>query len=302
MTLLLTHEDCLRHETPRGHPESADRVEAVLNHFESVGLINEVNVVEPDLVDLDLIARVHSAQYVDALVEVSPSQGLVRLDADTSMGPNSLNAARRAAGAAVTAVRQVISTEEKRAFCAVRPPGHHAESSTVMGFCLFNSIAVAADVALDSVDRVAILDFDVHHGNGTVEIFADRPEVLVCSSFQYPFYPYRNQEVDRENIVNTPLEAGTTGSQFRAAIERSWLGPIEQHRPQLILVSAGFDAHKDDPLAQLELEDTDYEWISNLIVDLANTYCDGRVVSTLEGGYDLGALARSAAVHLRCLL
>ena len=171
-----------------------------------------------------------------------------------------------------------------------------------MGFCLFNSIAVAADYALDTVERVAILDFDVHHGNGTVEMFADRPEVLVCSSFQFPFYPYRMQDVDRPNIVNTPLPAGTNGPSFRMAIEQSWSGPLEQHRPDLILVSAGFDAHADDPLAQLQLQDEDFRWISQWIVDKANTYANGRVVSTMEGGYDPNALARCIGIHLESLL
>ena len=198
--------------------------------------------------------------------------------------------------------KDVLNGLTNRAFCAVRPPGHHAESGTVMGFCFFNSIALGADRALDQLERVAILDFDAHHGNGTVEIFSERPEVLVCSSFQFPFYPGIRQEVERPNIVNTPLPSGTGASAFRAAIERDWLPALESHRPELILVSAGFDAHAADLLAELQLQDDDYRWITEFIVNAADQFAGGRVVSALEGGYDLQALARSAALHVQGML
>ena len=302
MTDLFTHTDCLRHDVQPGHPERPARLSAVVDHLEATGLIDELDLMTPTPASNQLIARLHDARYVEAIERASPVEGFVSVESDTVISPGSLNAARLATGAVVDAVERVLGGSSQRAFCAVRPPGHHAESAAPMGFCLFNSIAIAADIALDQVERVAILDFDVHHGNGTVQMFAERPEVLVCSSFQYPFYPHRLQSVDRPNIVNTPLAAGTDGSGFRSAIERDWLPALESHRPELILVSAGFDAHKDDPLAELELDDDDYRWITALIVDAANRFAQGRIVSTLEGGYDLDALARSAAVHVEGLL
>lgn len=302
MTALFTHPDFLLHETPPGHPESPQRLSAVSRLIEASELVEKVERIVPELATSEELARVHDRDFVDQIVSLAPTAGLVRVDADTSMGPNSLNASRRAVGAAVSAVRESLAGRHKRSFCVVRPPGHHAETAQAMGFCLFNSIAIAADYALDTVERVAVLDFDVHHGNGTVEMFAERPEVLVCSSFQFPFYPYRMQEIDIPNIVNTPLPAGTVGSSFRTAIEQNWTQPLDQHRPDLILVSAGFDAHAEDPLAQLQLQDEDFRWISQWIVDMAQTYANGRVVSALEGGYDVNALARCSAIHLECLL
>ena len=264
--------------------------------------MQEVETLTPDLVSYELLTRVHTEAYVENLKQLSPIKGLVRLDVDTAMGPTTLSAARRAAGATTTAVDLALNHEHSRSFCVVRPPGHHAETDHLMGFCLFNSVAVAADYALERVSRVAILDFDVHHGNGTVEIFAERPEVLVCSSFQFPCYPYRLQQLERENIVNTPLPEGTGSRDFRIAIERDWITAIERHKPELFLVSAGFDAHREDPFAGLDLVDDDYRWITNLIVDLSKQFAGGRVVSTLEGGYELNALARSARIHLESLL
>ncbi len=299
---LYTHEECLQHETPPGHPERPERLSAVVDRLRADGLMDEVSVETPRAAtDADL-ARVHDTRYVEAVAAASPDTGCVRVESDTVMSPGSLNAARLAAGAVHDAVEHALDGAGKRAFCAVRPPGHHAESTAVMGFCLFNSVAVGADRALDDLDRVAVLDFDVHHGNGTVEMFADRPEVLVCSSFQFPYYPGIRQQVERPNIVNTPLPAGSGSAAFRRAIERDWLPALESHRPQLILVSAGFDAHVEDPLAGLELQDDDYRWITAFIVDAADRFAEGRIVSTLEGGYDLDALARSAALHVRGLL
>lgn len=302
--LLYTHAKCLEHEMTPGHPERPDRLRAVLEHFQATGLMSELEVREPAAADTASLARIHRVDYLQTLTQLAPDSGLVALDPDTAIGPSSLTAAALAAGAVADAVQAVLKGEARRAFCAVRPPGHHAEAGGAMGFCLYNNVALGAVTALadPGVTRVAILDFDVHHGNGTVDIFKDRPEVLVCSSFQHPFYPHRYTDIDRGNIVNTPLPAGTSGPTFRAAIERDWLPALERHRPQVILISAGFDAHRLDPLAQMELEETDFRWITELIVDQAEAHAGGRVVSTLEGGYDLAALAQSASAHTAALM
>ena len=302
MTDFFTHPDCLEHAPPEGHPERPARLRAVLDRLGADGLLDELSCRTPAPADDAALARVHDPRYIDAVVRAAPTEGWLQVETDTVMSPGSLRAARSAAGAVAEAVERVLDGVARRAFCAVRPPGHHAESGSVMGFCLFNSIAVGAAAALERVSRVAILDFDVHHGNGTVEMFQDRPEVLVCSSFQYPYYPGIRQDVVRPNIVNTPLAAGTGSRDFRAAVEGDWLPALEAHRPELVLVSAGFDAHRADPLAGLDLEDDDYRWLTEFIVDAARRFADGRIVSTLEGGYDLDALARCASLHVAGLL
>lgn len=302
MLAYLTHNDCLLHETPAGHPERSERLEFLNARLDATGILSDCSRYDANLAEIDDISSVHDSRYVEALCKAVPNEGLVRIDADTSLGPNSLNAARRCAGAIVDALDMVLAGHHNKAFCAVRPPGHHAESVIGMGFCLFNSVAVAAAKALQTVERVAIVDFDVHHGNGTVEIFKDEPRVLVCSSFQYPFYPYRYQEIDAPNIVNTPLPAGTNGRDFRVAVEQEWVSAVESHNPDLIFVSAGFDGHRDDPIGQHELDVDDYAWITELLCSLATDTSNGRLISTLEGGYDLEALAASVDVHLQGLL
>jgi acetoin utilization deacetylase AcuC-like enzyme len=254
-------------------------------------------------VDPGLLQRVHDPAWLDHLARSLPVSGLVSVDPDTAMGPRSLDAASRAAGAVVKAADQVMTGAHNRAFCAIRPPGHHAETAAAMGFCFYNSVCVAARHVLDDLgaERVAILDFDVHHGNGSVEIMRHEPRALVCSSFQWPFYPGRYDRGDWPNVVLTPLAAGTRGPAFRQRIEREWTGPVRAHRPDLILVSAGFDAHRDDPLGGLDLDVADFRWITEWIVDLADELCGGRVVSALEGGYDLRALAASAAAHVEAM-
>ncbi len=301
-TLFISHDDCEKHVMLDHHPESPARLRAIhaaVGQHDWQGSLTSLTAAE---IDDHCFGEVHPAEYVAQLATLEPGDGIIRVDADTSLNRYSLRAARLAAGAAVQAVDAVMAGEARRAFCAVRPPGHHAESAIAMGFCLFNNIALAAERALaQGAERVAIFDFDVHHGNGTVEIFLDRPEVLVCSSFQYPFYPGRFDEVSADNIVLTPLAAGSGGDQFRLALERDWLPALERHRPDLILVSAGFDAHREDPLGGLLLEDADYGWVSELLVDAAERYCNGRLVSALEGGYHLEALARSSLAHLIAL-
>jgi acetoin utilization deacetylase AcuC-like enzyme len=301
--LLFTHQRCLDHEMQPRHPEAPARLRAVLDYLESSGLLQAMEVREPNPASDERLACVHDPDYLLSLTRLVPRDGLVAVDPDTFMCPATLEAAGLAAGAVVDAVGAVLQGQATRAFCAVRPPGHHAESGSAMGFCFYNNVAVGAAAALEhpGIERIAIVDFDVHHGNGTVEIFKDRPEVLVCSSFQHPFYPDRQTDVQRPNIVNTPLREGCGSDEFRAAITRDWLPALARHRPQIILVSAGFDAHRQDPLGGLDLLDDDYRWVTRQIVDIANEHAKGRVVSTLEGGYDLDALARSVGAHLEAL-
>jgi acetoin utilization deacetylase AcuC-like enzyme len=301
---LITHPDCLQHDMGADHPERPARLVAILNHLTETGLAAELGYQRATQTTMADFEGIHDTGYLRSLYADVPSSGLVKVDPDTAMGPLSLQAAELAAGAVRDAVELVIAGTTKRAFCAVRPPGHHAEEDQGMGFCFFNNVALGAHLALQErgIERVAILDFDVHHGNGTVDIFKDMPEVLVCSSFQYPHYPHRLFDLKRDNIVNTPLAAGTAGIGFRNAVQRDWLPALARHRPDIIFVSAGFDAHTEDPLGDLNLVEDDYRWVTELIVSEASTYAQGRVISVLEGGYSLGALARSAAMHIETLL
>lgn len=301
--LLFTHPRCLDHQMQPMHPESPARLRAVLSYLESSGLLQAMEVRESTPVSRQRLEEVHDPALLDELEALVPAEGLAAVDPDTYLGPRSLEAAAYAAGAVADAVSAVLAGESRRAFCAVRPPGHHAEIRHAMGFCFYNNVAVGAVTALDDprIERVAILDFDVHQGNGTMDIFKDRPEVLVCSSFQAPFYPNRHMALERPNIVNTRLGAGCDSDSFRQAVEDDWVPALEAHRPQLVLVSAGFDAHHADPLAELGLTEDDYRWVTRLVVDAANRWAEGRVVSTLEGGYDLQALARSVGAHLEIL-
>jgi acetoin utilization deacetylase AcuC-like enzyme len=300
---IYTHEACIHHAVPPGHPESPERLTHLLDHLESSGLTRDIPLVETTSVTDADIERVHPAAHIRFLASMQPEEGVVPADPDTWLGPSSLAAARYAAGAVCQATEAVLDGNQLRGFCAVRPPGHHAETTSAMGFCLINSVAIAARRALASgkVERVAILDFDVHHCNGTVEIFKDDPRVLVCSSFQHPFYPNRHFDIERPNIVNTPLAAGTASAEFRQAVDDSWWDPVDEHRPELIFISAGFDAHRLDPLANVNLVEDDFAWITSKICEAADRHAAGRVVSTLEGGYDLDALAASVHAHLTAL-
>jgi acetoin utilization deacetylase AcuC-like enzyme len=274
-----------------------------MNHLSQIGLTQDFEVMQPQTIPPERILAAHSQSHVDFLTASKPKDGIVPLDPDTWMSPASLSVAELAAGAVFAGMDTVLNGAQRRVFCAVRPPGHHAERDSAMGFCLLNSVAIAAIAALDhtDVERVAILDFDVHHGNGTVDICRDHPQILVCSSFQSPYYPNRLDDLVQPNIVNTPLAAGSSGSTFREAVERDWLPALEAHQPDIVFVSAGFDAHVDDPLADLRLVEEDYRWVTQFIVAVANQYAQGRVVSTLEGGYDLDALARSVTAHIEAL-
>ena len=300
---IYTHPEYLNHHVMDGHPERPERLSHVMNHLSQISLTQDFELVQPQPIPPERILAAHSQSHVDFLTASKPKDGIVPLDPDTWMSPASLSAAELAAGAVFAGMDTVLNGAQRRVFCAVRPPGHHAERDSAMGFCLLNSVAIAAIAALDhaDVERVAILDFDVHHGNGTVDICRNHPQILVCSSFQSPYYPNRLDDLVQPNIVNTPLAAGSSGSTFRAAVERDWLPALEAHQPDIVFVSAGFDAHVDDPLADLRLVEEDYRWVTQFIVAVANQYAQGRVVSTLEGGYDLDALARSVTAHIEAL-
>jgi len=300
-TLLFNHPSAAEHDTGHGHPERADRIRAVLEALDAPEFESLVRR-EPPRADKVALARVHSEDYIDALLNAVPQRGYVRIDADTVMSPASGEAALRAAGALVAAVDAVMAGEATTAFCAVRPPGHHAEPRRGMGFCLFNSVAIGALHArtVHGVGRIAIVDFDVHHGNGTQAAFQSDPSVMFASTHEYPLYPGTGAADERGvgNIYNVPLAPMSGSVEFRAGIERVVLPALEEFQPDLILVSAGFDAHARDPLATLRLDEDDFAWITRRLVDIAGEYCRGRIVSTLEGGYDLQALAGSVSAHV----
>jgi len=302
-TALFTHPDCVLHEMGAGHPESPQRLKAILAALESSGLMARLSVREAPLAEREHLERVHAPDHVEAIFDAAPSRGYAYLDPDTSMCPKSLDAALRAAGAVVAATDAVMSGEVKSAFCAVRPPGHHATPNRPMGFCLFNNVAVGAMHALEAhgLERVAILDFDVHHGNGTEDAFHEDPRVMLSSTFQHPYYPYQGADSSNEHIINVPLAAMTDGAGFRRAVERDWLPALERFRPELVFVSAGFDAHRDDPLAYLKLGDEDYRWVTERLREVAERDAGGRVVSTLEGGYNTDALGRCVVEHVGVL-
>lgn len=302
--LLFTHPSMLAHLVPAGHPERPARLEAVLKALEDEVLDRR----EAPLASRDAIARVHAPAYLDGLEDVFPGPGerMVQLDPDTSASPGTKEAALRAAGAVVAAVDAVLDGEGNIAFCAVRPPGHHAGPGHPMGFCLHNNVAVGALHALRArgLARVAVIDFDVHHGNGTQTVAEGLPELMFASSHQYPFYPGTGGAEERGpsgNIINAPLAAGSDGLAWRRAMERTLLPALDAFAPELILVSAGFDAHKADPLANLALDESDYAWGGRALNELAQAHCGGRIVSTLEGGYDLAALGRSTAAFTAAL-
>ena len=303
-TAYITHPSSLLHDMGPYHPECPDRLRAIGERLISSGLDSYLQHYEAPAATHEQLARVHGEGYLASLEAESPVSGLHYIDPDTAMCPDSLTAARHAAGALVLATDLVMRVEAKTAFCAVRPPGYHAEHDRAMGFCLFNNVAVGAAhaFAVHGVERVAIVDFDVHHGNGTEEIFADDPRVLMVSTFQHPLYPYSGMQPMGPNMVNIPLATGSGSDAFRAAVRDHWLPALEKHRPELIYVSAGFDAHREDPLAGLKLADADYAWVTREIVAAARAHAQGRVISTLEGGYALGALGRSVAEHVRELL
>ncbi|OFZ65859.1 MAG: deacetylase [Betaproteobacteria bacterium RBG_16_56_24] len=302
-TAYITHPLCLKHDMGDYHPESPARIHAIEDQLIAAGLMDFLQRHEAPEATREQLSRVHDAGYIDSIASSVPPQGIVELDADTSLNPFSYQAALRAAGAVVLGVDLVMGKKAANAFCNIRPPGHHAERARAMGFCIFNNVAVGAAHALahHGLKRVAIADFDVHHGNGTENIFRDDPRVMLCSTFQHPFYPYAGADSGSDHIINVPLPAGTDGAGFRAAVTGHWLPALERFRPELLLCSAGFDAHRDDDMAMLRLTEPDYAWVTQEIKRIADKYAQGRIVSALEGGYELHALARSALAHIRAL-
>ncbi|PXV59848.1 Acetoin utilization deacetylase AcuC [Dyella jiangningensis] len=305
MLRLYTHASCLQHDPGPAQPESPARLRAVLQALDS-DRFAALDRVEAPRVTREQLLRVHSAEHVDRILAIAPDEGTVRLDEDTLMSRGSAEAALYAAGAVVAAVDAVLGAQGGKAFCAVRPPGHHATPDRAMGFCLFNNVAVGAAHALaeHGLKRVAIADFDVHHGNGTQDIFAREPRVLFISSHQMPLYPETGSADEHGvgNIVNAPLSPGDGSYEFRELWEGVLIPKLHAFKPQLLLVSAGFDAHRNDPLADLRLGSEDYAWITQRLVDVARAHAQGRMVSTLEGGYNLLALSTSVAAHVGELL
>lgn len=305
-TSLFSHSACLYHETPLGHPESPDRLRAVLHALESEDFVY-LDRREAPRASREQLARVHPPYFIDAILRQIPERGFHHFDADTVISPQSGEAALRAAGAVVAAVDAVMMGESRNAFCAVRPPGHHAEPTTAMGFCLFNNVAVGALHARAAweLERIAVVDFDVHHGNGTQEMFADDPDLFYASTHQWPLYPGTGSPKERgvrDNILNIPLRPFSGSEAFRDALRNQIRPALERFRPDFLLVSAGFDGHAADPLAQLQLVEEDYAWATRELMSLAQEFCSGRLVSTLEGGYNLDALAASAKAHVLALM
>ena len=302
-----THQDCMIHDMGHMHPEHPMRLQAIDTRLQAQGLMLDLTRFEAQPAELSQIERAHPHQYVHEIEQIgydAMNGDLIPVDGNTSMGPGSLRAALLASGAGCQAVDAVMSGEIQRAFCATRPPGHHAEKNQAMGFCLFNNVAVTALHAIEhyGLERVAIIDFDVHNGNGTVDIFKDDERVMVCSSFQHPFYPNRHFDTPGEHLILTPINAGSDGSVFRQKVEATFFPALDAFKPQLVIISAGFDAHAEDPLGELNLLEDDYRWVTTLINDIANRHANSRIVSILEGGYHLGALGRSVCAHVEMML
>lgn len=300
----ISHQDCLLHQMGAFHPEQPARLQVIEDAVSNSDLNNQLRYYQAPLAEREHLLRVHDKDYVDYVFRMSPTEGMISLDPDVMMNPHSLTAALRAAGAVIYGVELIMNKEVDAVFCNVRPPGHHAEHNKAMGFCIFNNIAIGVAHALQTfnLNRIAIIDFDVHHGNGTEDIFQTNPDVLYCSTFQHPFYPYSGSNTHSKHILNIPLPAGTTGELFRDKVEAFWLQKIEQFAPDMIFFSAGFDAYYKDDMANLKLRTEDYQWVTQKIKKIADNHCKGRMLSALEGGYYLNDLGACVVAHLRELL
>ncbi len=303
-TAYITHPDCLLHDTGEGHPESAARLRAIDDRLMAAQLYDFLHHYEAPEATREQLARCHDPVYLEQVERLMPQDGHAFLDPDTVVSAQSLQAAKRAAGAVIKGVDLIMREGLDNAFCAVRPPGHHAERMRSMGFCIFGNVAVGAAHAMHvhGLERVAILDFDVHHGNGSEDIFREDHRVMICSTFQHPFYPYTSIGESPDHIICAPLEATAKGPEFRHAVSNQWLPALHQFKPQMVIVSAGFDAHVEDDMSGVSLTETDYSWVTEQIQTVAREYAYGRVVSVLEGGYALSALGRSVEAHLRVLM
>ena len=301
-TAYISHPDFMKHEMGRHHPECPERIAAIEDQLIQSRLDAHLKRIDPPLASEADITRVHSEDHLAFVKSKAPSSGYSMIDGDTIMNPATWTVSLRAAGAAIAAVDAVMQGEVNNAFCAIRPPGHHAEPHRSMGFCVFNNVAIATRYAIETygLDRVAVIDFDVHHGNGTEAAFINDPHVLMCSFFQHPFYPYSGLD-GGDNMVNMPLPASTNGKVVREMISQTWIPRLHEFKPQLIIISAGFDAHREDDLGQMGLVEDDYVWMTKQLMEIANQYCEGKIVSCLEGGYNLSALGRSVAAHLKTL-
>lgn len=302
-TAYITHPACLKHDMGAHHPECPARIHAINDQLIASGLLDYLHAFEAHQVTKTQLARVHELAYIEDMFSKAPHSGFLDLDGDTIMNPYSLDAALYAAGAVVDAVDLVMSGHVQNAFCNIRPPGHHAGRAKPSGFCIFNNIAVAAAHALEhyGLDRVAIVDFDVHHGDGTEDIFRDDPRVMLCSTFRHPFYPHSGADSGNDHVINVPLAAGSSGEDFRMAVGEQWLPALERFRPQLVFISAGFDAHRDDEMGGLALREADYVWVTERLKEVAEHHAQSRIVSALEGGYELHALGRSVMSHIKSL-
>lgn len=300
----ITHSDCAKHEMGAHHPECPERLGAINDMLLMKGLLDYMHPYDAPLATNAQLAHAHSSGYISELMDASPAEGYHKLDPDTDMNPFTVKAALRAAGAAVHATDLVLSGEAPSAFCCVRPPGHHAERAAAMGFCFFNNVAVGIRHALTeyNIRRVALIDFDVHHGNGSEDIFRGDDRVLMCSIFEQGIYPFTGDDATGPNMVNIGLPSRSGSDTFREAVLDHWLPALHSFKPELIYISAGFDGHREDDMGNLGLVEADYEWVTQQLMAVARKYCKGRVISCLEGGYVLSPLARSVTAHVRVLI
>lgn len=300
---IISHADCVLHDPGESHPESPKRTLVIQEALKQYPFAQAPTFLDAPLALREQLLLAHDKQYVDWIFSCAPKEGSVAIDADTIMNPHTLNAAMRAAGAVCFAVDLVMKDKAQVVFCNVRPPGHHAERMVAMGFCFFNNVAVGALHAIEKfhLERITIIDFDVHHGNGTQNIFQNDKRVQYCSSFQHPYYPGYDEELDNHHILNVPLRAGTAGEEYRKLVADAWFDKIAAFKPQLIFFSAGFDAHADDPLADINLHKEDYVWLTTEVMKMAQEYCQGRMISVLEGGYQLEVLAECVPAHVEAM-